>query len=156
VYQSETTSMKKFIFGIALLTSISVKAQTNVIANKSHSGDLANLESESANFGLDESMLIDSVIYIGSECIIEIRNAWGNFQSRDTICDNPYFKEHGYSYESAEKMYRGNTVLVGFKKSAKTIDNSKNWQKSNGVVWLFGLVILSSLIYVVAPRKNKV
>lgn len=147
--------MKKIYLGIVLLTAISVKAQTNVIANKSHSGDLNELKYESANFGLDERMLIDSVIYIGGDCVVEVRNAWGNFQSRDTICDNYYFKEHGYSHESATKAYRSNTVIVGFKKSNKIIDNSKNWNRSNNVIWFAGLLFMSSLIYVFQPLKKR-
>jgi hypothetical protein len=147
--------MKNIILGILLLSIVSVKAQTNVIANKSHYGDLTDLKYESANFGLDERMLIDSVIYIGGDCIVEVRNAWGNFQSRDTICNNYYFKEHGYSHESAAKTYRSNTVIVGFKKSNKIIDNSKNWNRTNGVIWFVGLLLISSLIYIVQPLKKQ-
>lgn len=147
--------MKNIILGIALLTTISAQAQTNIIANKSHSGELIDLNHESANFGLDERMMIDSVIYIGGDCVVEVRNAWGNFQSRDTICNNSYFKEHGYTQESAAKMYRSNTVTIGFKKSNKIIDNSKNWNKSNGVFWLIGLLLLSSIIYIVQPLKKQ-
>lgn len=147
--------MKKIIIATILLTTINLNAQTNIIASKSHSGNLKDLKYESANFGLDERMLIDSVIYIGGDCIVEVRNAWGNFQSRDTICDNFYFKEHGYSKESAAKAYRSNTVIVGFKIPHKPIENQKNWKKNNGTFWFFGLLILSSLIYIVRPFSKQ-
>ena len=147
--------MKNIIIGIILIGFNTINAQTNIIANKSHSGDLSEINQESANFGLDESMLIDTVMYIGGDCIVEIRNAWGNFQSRDTICNNYYFKEHGYSHESAVKAYRGNTIIIGFKKSTKVIDNSKNWDKNNGAIWFVGLLLVSSLIYVIQPLKKQ-
>lgn len=147
--------MKNIILGIALLTTISAQAQTNIIANKSHSGELIDLNKESANFGLDERMMIDSVIYIGGNCVVEVRNAWGNFQSRDTICNNSYFKEHGYTQESAAKMYRSNAVIVGFKKSNKVIDNSKNWNKNNNVIWFVVLLFLSSIVYIIQPLKKQ-
>lgn len=146
--------MKTLLLPILLFLGYSSLAQTKVIAAKTHSNDFSEIESENSNFGLDESMLIDSVIYIGDDCYVEVRNAWGNFQSRDTICDNPYFKEHGYSHESAVKAYRGRTILVGFNKPVKSINNSEKWQKSNKVYWLVGLLFLASLFYVIRPLKN--
>ena len=146
--------MKTILLPILLLLGYSSIAQTDVIALKSHSGDFSEIELENSNFGLDESMLIDSVIYIGGDCYVEVRNAYGNFQSRDTICDNPYFKEHGYSYESAEKTYRSRTVLIGFKKPMKLVNNSEKWQKNNKVYWLVGLLFLLSIFYIIRPLKN--
>lgn len=147
--------MKNIIIGIILIGFNTINAQTNIIANKSHSGDLSEINQESANFGLDERMLIDSVIYIGGDCIVEIRNAWGNFQSRDTICDNFYFKEHGYSHESAVKAYRSNTAIIGFKKPNQVIDKSKNWNKNNSTTWFIVLLLVSSIVYVIQPlNKN--
>lgn len=152
---AKTTSMKKILSILTLFIGVSLTAQTNIIANKSHSGDLNLLNYETANFGLDGSMLIDSVIYIGGDCIVEVRNAWGNFQSRDTICDNFYFKEHGYTHESAVAAYQRKTVIVGFKKTNKLIDNSKNWNRMNGVFWLVGIMLIASLIYVYNPVKKE-
>lgn len=146
--------MKNIIIGIILIGFNTLNAQTNIIANKSHSGDFSEINEESANFGLDERMLIDSVIYIGGDCIVEVRNAWRNFQSRDTICDNFYFKEHGYSYESAFKAYNSNTAIIGFKKPNQTIDKSKNWNKNNSITWFFVLLLTSSIVYIFKPLKK--
>jgi hypothetical protein len=147
--------MKKLLLQLTLIIGFYSTAQTDVIALKSHSGNPSEINQENSNFGLDESMFIDSVIYIGEDCYIEVRNAWGNFQSRDTICDNTYFKEHGYSYESASKMYRNNTVLVGFKKPNKISDNSKNWNRKNSTTWFVALLLSISLFYVVFPIGKK-
>ncbi len=146
--------MKSLLLTTLFISGFYVNSQTDVIAIKSHSGDYAEIEFENSNFGLDESMLIDSVIYLGNDCYVEVRNAYGNFQSRDTICDNPYFKEHGYSLESAQQTYRSRTVLVGFKNSKKLINNSEKWQKSNKVYWLVGLLFLLSIFYIIRPLKN--
>lgn len=146
--------MKTILLPFLLFIGIYSTAQTDVIALKSHAGNLSEIDQEKSNFGLDESMLIDSVIYIGNDCYIEIRNAWGNFQSRDTICDNPYFKEHGYTHESAVKAYRGNTVLIGFKKPKTSLNQSNNWKRTNGTFWFVGILLLTSVIYVIKPIKN--
>lgn len=147
--------MKALLFSATLFIALATSAQTDVIALKSHSGKTTEIHHENSNFGLDESMLIDSVIYIGHNCYVEIRNAWDNFQSRDTICDNPYFKEHGYSHESAVKAYRSRTVIIGFKKPKTTIDPARNWNRTNNTYLFVGALFLLSLLYIVRPSNNK-
>ena len=147
--------MKLISLFIGVLIASTSLSQTNIIAARSHSGNLSQLEKETANFGLNDYDIIDSVIYIGGDCIIEIRQSWNNNHHRDTICDNYYFKEHGYVLREAKKAYSSSTVLVGFIDDDESMNRVNNWPRQNGVSWFVGFVILSVIAYIFVPAFKR-
>ncbi len=128
-----------------------IHAQTDVIAVKSHSGDLSDIQQETANFGLNDITFIDSVIYIGGDCIVEVKSVWDNSRVHDTICNNLHFKEHGYALREVKKYYPGRTVFVGFKKESGEVGGFKNREKQNKVPFFVGMVLLSFFAYIFVP-----
>ena len=142
--------MKHFIIAITALISSNLIAQTDVISNKSHSGTGQNINLERDNFGMP-SITVDSIIYLSKNCIIEVSSYHGYDQLRDTVCDHPYFIEHGYNLDEIKKMYPSNTVFYGFKESKETIKVNHR-RHTNSINWLIGVVILMSTIYMVYPK----
>jgi len=148
--------MKKIILVIALCNLFNVvHSQTDVIALKSHSGDLANIHQETSSFGLNDITFVDSVIYIGGDCIVEVKSIWDNSRIHDTICNNLHFKEHGYALREIKKYYPGRTVFVGFKTESGEVGGFKNKEKQNRIPIFVGLILLSFLGYMFVPALGR-
>ena len=148
--------MKKIILAMAVCHLVSgVHSQTDVIALKSHSGDLTNLHQETSSFGLNDITFVDSVIYIGGDCIVEVKSIWNNSRIHDTICNNSYFKEHGYALREVKKYYSESTVFVGFKTESGEAGAFKNREKQNRIPIFVGLVLLSFFGYMFFPALRR-
>lgn len=138
---------------MSLMTS-SLCAQTNIISNRSHSGDLAEVHLEKDNFGMP-AMEIDSIIYNGENCIIEVRSyGFSSGLMRDTVCDHPYFVENGYNLSVIRKLYPQSTVFVGFKEEIELTPSPNGWPIQNGLPWIIGLIAASVLGYTFAPSRK--
>lgn len=145
--------MKNKILAILVLISTTCMAQTNVISNKSHSGDLSEIKYEKDNFGIPGPS-VDSVIYLSDSCLILVFLEWGGrYTYHDTVCEQ-YYAEHINNPKELKNMFGNNVKLVGFKKGNK-IKNSNQTIQQNGINWFFGALILSFLLYVSFPYLIK-
>lgn len=155
LYYHKTTFMKLLTLTIALLMMTNISAQTNVISNKSHAGDLALLDQEPDDFG--ERYIppnTDSVILINPTCIIEVKQTWnGQNKYHDTIRNHFYLPINQIELESFKKQYPSTTKFVGFDKAQDSIQprpKSHHFQQ-NGVPLFFGVVILLIALYSFLP-----
>lgn len=143
---------------IFLLCSIGFygNTQTNVISLKSHSGSIENLSHEVDNFGLP-SKIIDSFIYIGQCCVIEVSHRWeGEMPMRLKVCDHYVFIQNDFNVSKLKKIYPENVVFVGFEKyrAEKKKQKRKKNSGSSGVRWLnIGLMGLLLLGVARAPKR---
>lgn len=145
--------MKTITLIFSLTLGLFSFAQTNVIANKSHSGDLAELNLEKDNFGIP-GPTIDSLLYLSDSCLIIVSTEWGGgYTYHDTTC-NSYYSQYINDPKELKQMFGSNVKLIGFKKNhkIKQIDQST---RQNGINWFFGTIILSFLIYVSFPSLIK-
>ena len=131
-----TATLTAFAFG-----------QTNIISNRSHSGDLAELHLEKDDFGMP-AMTIDSIIYNGENCIIEVSSyGYQGSGMRDTVCDHPYFVKHGYNLKAIKQMYPARTKFIGFEEIEMAPPSPNGWPIQNGASWLIGIISFSILGY---------
>lgn len=130
-------------------------AQTNVISLKSHSGDLALVNSENDNYGMPMmEITIDTVKLYKENCLIEIKTIDGMEGVSDTICDHPYLKGNGSNYNQIKQRYPSGVVFQGFKRSPRInrIDQSTRF---NGFSLIGRILILSLLVFVFTPIAKK-
>ncbi|MCH2231511.1 MAG: hypothetical protein MK105_14325 [Crocinitomicaceae bacterium] len=81
--------MKLVTFILLIIWTSNLISQTNIISNKSHSGNLAEVNLEKDNFGMP-AIEIDSIIYHGNNCIIEVStHVYKGSSIKDTVCDHP-------------------------------------------------------------------
>ncbi|HIP31790.1 MAG TPA: hypothetical protein EYG86_03420 [Crocinitomicaceae bacterium] len=154
--------MKLLTLTTTLLFAINLNAQTNIIANKSHSGDLSNLEQEPDDFGIPDNYFkrnVDSVIYYKKTCFIEVRKEHQTQNTftyrRDTICSKHVLLEDKNQFDSFKSRYPASTVFIGFEKSKKTKVNRKSTVKKNAVPLFIGFVILLATLYSFLPLLRK-
>ena len=147
--------MKLLTLTIAILISAFLTAQTNIISNKSHSGDLALLNQEVDDFG--ERYIppnTDSVILINPTCIIEVKQTWnGQDIYHDTIRNHFYLPVNKTELESFKKQYPQSTKFIGFDKALDSIQPRPRSEhfRHNGVPIFFGVVILLIVLYSFLP-----
>lgn len=103
-------------------------AQTNIISNRSHHGDIAEAHLEADNFGLPAPM-IDSIIYLGGTCIVEATSQMGSSLYYDTVCDHRLFLEHDFDIKEIKKHYPGHVKFVGFENYPKQKDQKVKTNK---------------------------
>jgi hypothetical protein len=158
------TTMKLIYMIFSVILSAGLYAQTDVIANRSHAGDLTDILSENDNFGLPDNMpimVVDTVIYDGNNCLIEIRsydksNPYGaDIRQIDTICNNQYFIERGFNLREIKKIYPSSTVFIGFSDTGYEPTNVRRWPQLNGANWLVGLIVLSGIGYIFFPYVRR-
>ncbi len=138
---------------MSIMTS-ALFAQTNIISNRSHAGDLAEVHLEKDNFGMP-AIEIDSIIYDGGNCIIEVRSyGYQSSLMRDTVCDHPYFVKNGYNLKVIRKMYPSSTVFVGFDEELEMVPSPNGWPIRNGLPWALGIIGVSILGYTFYPNRR--
>ncbi len=164
LYQLKTTTIMKLLtLTTTLVLAINLNAQTNIIANKSHSGDLSNLEQEPDDFGIPDNYFkrnVDSVILYKKTCFIEVRRQINNVNSgvtyrRDTICSTYDFPTSKSELNSFKNRYPKNTKFIGFEKiEKKKVDKKNNSRKSSTPLFV-GFVILLAALYSFLPLLRK-
>ena len=141
-----TTSKKMkqlFLIPIIICASLSF-GQTNVIALKSHAGNPSQLNEETDNFGLP-SNTIDSIIYLGDRCILQVSHHFSNYYNRDTICEPYLFVQHDFDLSKIRPMYSKNVVFKGFENYE---GKSKKSKRSKGAIPLvIGLVVATGYFF---------
>lgn len=120
--------------------------QTGIISAKSKGLDATLSTVKNDNFGLPEPQL-DSIIYIGNHCIIQVMRTFSHSDSyHDTVCDPYIFENNNYDMNIIKEMYSSNVVFVGFEK-LKTEKTNRRRTNQNSFGWiallLFGGVIIS-------------
>lgn len=133
--------MKQLLLIPFLTATIMSFGQTNVIALKSHAGNDAFLANESDNFGLP-SNTIDSIYYVGNDCILQVSHYFNGYYNRDTICDPYVFTENDFDLKKIKQMYGSHVVFVGFENYEGKTSNSKKSRRSKGAIPLIILFIL--------------
>lgn len=140
---------------IVILFSSHAFTQTNVISLKSHSGDMAEIEKETDNFGMPMmDIKIDTVLRYKEKCLIEIKTIDGRHGIRDTICDHPYLEGTGSNYKQIKQRYPNGVVFIGFNKSPK-IERIDQSTRFNGTNVIGRLLILSLVLFVFSPTFKK-
>lgn len=136
---------------LALLTSLHTSAQTNIISLKSHQGNMEDLHLETDNFGLP-SPILDSIIYIGGTCIVEVTSQLSASLYYDTVCDHRLFLEHDFDLKEIKKHYPSRVKFIGFENYPKMKDKntkaSKHKTKQN---YLSGILVMLLLAGVFSP-----
>jgi len=146
------------LFALLLFTSVSY-GQTAVISNKSHAGDIAEINKESDNFGeMADIPNYDTVMLIDGNCIVEIGTRWGSMKFQDTICEHWAFEQQGYTLKAAQNRYGSSTEFIGFEDSDDNNDQDRFFGggvNHNSTFGLFGLVLLSFIAYLITPVFKK-
>lgn len=137
--------MKTVFLGIiiVLLNFISI-SQTNVIALKSRSGKLDQLQNEKGNFGLP-SREIDSIIYIGQGCVVEVSHHFKPYYNHDTICDHYLLKEKNYNIKALKKLYPDHVKFLNFDLRKKEEKRLKQNPFKNSVPYFIAFVVLTGV-----------
>ncbi|MBL1280612.1 MAG: hypothetical protein COA33_010080 [Fluviicola sp.] len=150
--------MKTLTIAIALLLSSASFAQTDVISNKSHSGDLSELYLEPDDFGAPDYFFkrdVDSVIYYKKTCFIEVRKEHISINvfifRRDTICSLDAVPKNKSELDSFKTRYPASTQFIGFEK----IEKKKAERKINSISFFFGILILLIALYSFLPLLRK-
>lgn len=145
----------KFVLGGIVLCSSLSYGQTNVIALKSHAGNVDELLKKEDNFGLHPGMELggtDSIKYVKSEKIV-IAYTYGNF-----VDTTSYKHEDGKTIEEHLKAIRLNqwypktTKFIDFPETIEKMAAERNKIKQNGFSLWFVLSILG-LSGVIVKRK---
>ena len=147
--------MKTLIFTTVLFICALSTAQTNVISNKSHSGDIALLSQESDDFGMVYIPPTDSVILLNSTCVIEVKKRWDNNSYHDTICNNFYLPINQEEYKLFKANYPPMTKFIGFEKVKKNKKPRVNRFIQNKTSIFFGVIVLLILAYSAIPFYRK-
>lgn len=113
---------------LALLLPVISYSQTNIIANRSHHGELTEAHLETDNFGLPAPM-IDSIIYIGGTCVVEATSQMRASTYYDTVCDHPLFLEHDFDLREIKKHYSTRVKFIGFENYPKQKDQKVKTNK---------------------------
>ncbi|MFT5777170.1 MAG: hypothetical protein ACI837_000101 [Crocinitomicaceae bacterium] len=111
--------MRICVTALLSICSFLTVAQTDVISLRSHAGEWFKIKSEQDNFGNPPNILsIDSVVYLGNECIIELRSCsqGSNESYYDTICEHPSFNSREFDMMRFKTEYPWNATYVGFGK----------------------------------------
>jgi len=160
LYQRETITkiMRSFSFITFLLLSIISYGQTAVISNKSHAGDLAQINKEPDNFGeMAPRPVYDTIMLVGEDCVVEIGTRWGNSRFHDTICNHWSLEQRGYTLKSAMQFYGSNPQFIGFKDSDS--NDQDYWHNGgsnqNNLIGFFVLILLSFGAYLITPILKK-
>ncbi|MFT5777169.1 MAG: hypothetical protein ACI837_000100 [Crocinitomicaceae bacterium] len=140
--------MKPLLTLLIVLLSLNSSAQTDIIAARSHGASSLMTLDESDNFGLPSKQL-DSIIYIGKCCIVQVSSHFDTHFYHDTICDHPLFIENNFSEKKLKKLYSSSVVFVGFK------DSEKRRLDENSIPWFLAPLALSYLAYLVYAMLSK-
>lgn len=146
--------MKTILTSLVIAFAIQLSfGQTDVIALKSHSGTLDQLDSKEGNFGLPPRE-VDSIIYIGQGCIVEVSHHFQPYYERDTMCDNYLMKEYDYDVTELKKMYPAHVKFVNFEMREKEQKQERKRRpfKNSIPFILAGLLVGGAGIY---RQRNK-
>ena len=154
--------MKLQTLTIALFFFFHINAQTNIIANKSHSGDLTDLSNESDDFGIPDNYIkfnVDTVILYKNKCFIEVRKNMLTENKityqRDTICSTYNFPRNKDEFLSFKMRYPKKTIFIGFEKIKRKKVERKTSNQNGQIHLLFSIVTLLVLLYSFLPLLKK-
>ena len=151
-------------------------AQTELIAYKSHSGDMEDFNPESdENLGIPP-MRIDTIIILNDSTIVEISSRhWSGrngFCAKDTVVNHPMYEGRS-DYEKLRGNYYDTTIVfINYDtltaKQKKRIDKKKkkensmipisgNFPKSNHYIWvMLSLFIGTAILFIWKVNKHKI
>lgn len=103
-----------YLLSIVMFTSFGMFSQTELIAFKSHSGDLENFKFETyENIGIPP-MRIDTIIILNDSTIVEISSRyWSgrpNFCVKDTVVNHPMYQQSS-DYKKLRGNYYDTTIV---------------------------------------------
>jgi hypothetical protein len=100
--------MRTVFFVVLYFSAIALTAQTNLIALRSHSGNLAFFKTEPDNLGLVQefSFVVDTVVIISDTSAVEFYAYGGENNIPDTVFYAPYL-DTSMTAESRELYYPG-------------------------------------------------
>ena len=145
--------MRLILLFTLLTTTISI-GQTNIISNRSHSGNLSNIENEKDDFGAIYTPPTDTVILLNSTTIIVVQSNWDGTSIHDTISNHFGLPKNKLELNRFKMNYQSTTKFIGFE-DLKAIHGSQiNYFKQNKVSLFVGLLFLSAMLYTLLPLKN--
>jgi len=144
----------KPILLFALLISTATFGQTNIISNRSHSGDLTSLTNETDDFGVIYVPPIDTVILMNSTTIITVKSHWDGTSIHDTISNHFGLPKNKLEFTQFKLNYQKTTIFIGFKDLKSVHGTQVNHFRQNQIPYFIGLLFLSILLYTFIPSKN--
>lgn len=135
--------MKQLIILPFIFVTALVFGQTNVIALKSHAGELDNLTKEKDNFGLPNEV-IDTFYYVGNDCVLQVSHYFEDHYNRTTICDHYLFIENKFELDKIRPMYNDNVVFIGFEKHDGNDEKPKKSRRSKGALPFMIVFVLAA------------
>lgn len=115
---------------IILLFSVNSFSQTELIAFKSHSGNMEYFKVDGADNLGGPAIMIDSIFKLNDSTIIEYNSyGWGNSNNgpvyTDTVVNHPICKIPNVPIDSLKGIYyRSNIIFIGF--DSVEVDNKKS------------------------------
>lgn len=146
----------KLIFLFTLFLSTISIGQTNIIANRSHSGSIDNLVNEQDDFGAIYVPPTDSVILINSTTIIVVQSNWDGTSIHDTISNHFGLPKNKLELQRFKLNYQNTTKFIGFDDLKSIHGTQINYFKQNQISLFVGFLFLSVLLYAFSPLKNRV
>ncbi|MFT5858055.1 MAG: hypothetical protein ACI865_000139 [Flavobacteriaceae bacterium] len=153
VQLSKWNNMKLLLSITALVVIFTSVAQTDIIATRSHGGNVSKANSlAKGNFGLDEpSFEILKVEYIGNNCVVEKRKWYGdNSIYLDTSCHNQLFEGLDYNVNKIKEYFPKSVKFAGFDKYTKE-QKQKRRNDASSIPWFLALISLSYFSYLFFP-----
>ena len=110
-----------FLFFICFV-AFATKAQTAIIAHKSHSGSFTDFFIDPAtNFGIPSPRLVQ-VIRLNDSTSIEVYDNYHGYYEYDTVYKNPSYANYNLDLDSiAQSPYHYKVEYLNFKKSSKSL-----------------------------------
>jgi hypothetical protein len=134
------------------MTSSYIYSQTDIIAQKSHSGSVKEISGNSKdNFGgpqFSRGYLIDTIRRLNDSIVLQIGE-----NGIDSVCHHPYLNDTNVSIETLQNLYDPRIKFVGFDKNIKTIEEPKKYK--NGFTWGIGLILTFSFVSTILFKMKK-
>lgn len=150
----------KILFFFFLTISISSYAQTNIVALKSHSGNLKNLHLEKDNFGNPPPRIV-RLKYLYDSCFVFTYQEFGsNYEHTDTNCSGSYIDLIYYNEDSLSYCFGyNNAEIEGFEHFPRTKDEyDKKPTRAlkgslNRIKWMF-IFLVPIGVYALSKKKK--
>lgn len=145
--------MKTILFFTLLLANISF-GQTNIIANRSHSNNIATLINDTDDFGAIYIPPTDSVILHNSTTLITVKSHWDGTIKRDTVWNHFGLPQTKREFNNFKLNYQKTTIFKGFDKLSNENTRINHFHR-NKIQLLFGMLIASTLFFSIIPEIKK-
>lgn len=150
--------MKALFVILAFLSLSPLKAQTSLIAHKSHSGSVDSYKPDdyTDNFGLAEpSYVVRKVKWVDERCVVEYYSTVYNDQIHhsDTTCNHPYFTGQ-YTMDQIKQFYPENTKFVGFEHKFYNDSIPNNPTKKMSIYWIFGFILILGFVGIYFKKND--